>query len=80
MRPVEISDGELLLRRAKMGEARHRLDWQRQIELSIDPAKARHYREEGGAYTGPTCTMCGEYCAIKTYKRAMRAGKKERGD
>jgi phosphomethylpyrimidine synthase len=56
-----------------MAEARHRLDWERQIALSIDPEKARVYRCEGGAYKGPTCTMCGEYCAIKTYKRAMAA-------
>ncbi|HID97755.1 MAG TPA: phosphomethylpyrimidine synthase ThiC [Thermodesulfobacteriaceae bacterium] len=57
----------------KMGEARHRLDWEAQTELSIDPEKARLYREEGGKYHGPTCTMCGEYCAIKTYNRAMEA-------
>ncbi|NDY43338.1 phosphomethylpyrimidine synthase ThiC [Dissulfurirhabdus thermomarina] len=56
----------------RMAEARHRLDWQTQIDLSLDPEKARLYRDEGGAYHGPTCTMCGDYCAIKTYKRAMR--------
>jgi len=63
-----------------MAEARHRLDWKTQIELSIDPEKARLYREEGGKYDGPTCTMCGEYCAIKTYQRAMRKGREARGD
>ncbi|MDL1958919.1 MAG: phosphomethylpyrimidine synthase ThiC [Deltaproteobacteria bacterium] len=63
-----------------MAEARHRLDWKTQIELSIDPEKARLYREEGGEYHGPTCTMCGEYCAIRTYKRAMRKGQEARGD
>ncbi len=56
----------------RMAEARHKLDWKTQIDLSIDPAKARLYRDEGGAYHGPTCTMCGEYCAIKTFKRAMK--------
>ena len=55
----------------EMAIARHNLDWQRQIELSIDPVKARLYWEEGGAYKGPTCTICGEYCAIKTFKRTM---------
>jgi phosphomethylpyrimidine synthase len=55
-----------------MARARHRLDWKKQIELSIDPAKARLYRDEAGQYHGPTCTMCGEYCAIKTFKRAMK--------
>ncbi len=56
----------------QMAIARHRLDWKTQIDLSIDPEKARRYRDEGGAYHGPTCTMCGEYCAIKTYRRAMK--------
>jgi len=60
-----------------MAEARQRLDWKAQIDLSIDPQKARLYREEGGKYRGSTCTMCGEYCAIKTYQRAMRKGRGE---
>jgi phosphomethylpyrimidine synthase len=55
-----------------MARARHKLDWKKQIELSIDPAKAKLYRDEAGQYHGPTCTMCGEYCAIKTFKRAMK--------
>ncbi len=55
----------------EMARARHKLDWKRQIELSLDPEKARLYREEAG-YKGSACTMCGEYCAIKTYKRAMK--------
>ncbi len=60
----------------QMAIARHKLDWQKQIELSIDPQKARRYRDEGGvSEEGPTCTMCGEYCAIKTYQRAMAADK-----
>jgi phosphomethylpyrimidine synthase len=62
-----------------MAEARQRLDWKAQIDLSIDPQKARLYREEGGEYQGSTCTMCGEYCAIKTYQRAMKKGRREAG-
>jgi phosphomethylpyrimidine synthase len=64
----------------EMARARQNLDWQRQIELSIDPVKARLYWEEGGSYKGPTCTMCGEYCAIKTFKRAIARCDKKRGD
>ena len=63
-----------------MAKARHRLDWKTQIDLSIDPEKARVYRSEGGAYNGPTCTMCGEYCAIKTYKRAWGVGPRSKGE
>ncbi len=56
----------------QMAIARHSLDWETQTRLSIDPEKARRFRDEGGTYHGKTCTMCGEYCAIKTYRRAMK--------
>jgi len=54
----------------EMARRRNRLDWKGQIELSIDPDKARRYREEGNTYTGDACSMCGSYCAIKVYKQA----------
>jgi len=53
-----------------MAERRNRLDWKGQIELSLDPEKARRYREEGSSYKGDACSMCGSYCAIKVYKQA----------
>lgn len=59
----------------RMARSRSNLDWESQISLSLDPEKAKAYREEGGAYHGPTCTMCGEYCAIKIYKRAFKRKK-----
>ncbi len=55
-----------------MAKCRNSLDWKGQIELSIDPEKARRFREEGGTYKGDACSMCGSYCAIKVYKRATR--------
>ena len=56
-----------------MAEARNRLDWKAQIELSIDPERARNLR--GGSM--PTvdeaaCTMCADLCAIKTSQKAIR--------
>ncbi len=42
--------------------ARKSLDWDRQIELSIDPEKAAKMRKERSG-EGP-CTMCGEYCVF----------------
>ncbi len=48
-----------------MAKARKAFDWERQIELSIDPEKARRYHEEGKSGEKNACTMCGEYCAIK---------------
>lgn len=56
----------------EMAKARARLDWEKQIELSIDPEKARKYRLEGGISRSKACTMCGEYCAIKIYEHAYK--------
>ncbi len=52
----------------EMAKARKAFDWKRQIELSIDPEKARRYHEEGKSHTEDVCTMCGEFCAIKRVK------------
>jgi phosphomethylpyrimidine synthase len=49
----------------EMSKARKKFDWQRQIELSIDPEKARRYHQEGRSAKEDVCTMCGEFCAIK---------------
>lgn len=54
-----------------MAKARNRLDWKGQIELSLDSDKALRYREEGNSYKGDACSMCGSYCAIKVYKKAV---------
>jgi phosphomethylpyrimidine synthase len=48
-----------------MSKARKVFDWEKQIELSIDPEKARRYHEEGKSLEKDVCTMCGEFCAIK---------------
>ncbi|MCS7199902.1 MAG: phosphomethylpyrimidine synthase ThiC [Caldimicrobium sp.] len=56
----------------EMAKARAQLDWERQIELAIDPEKARKYRLEGGVSRSKACTMCGEYCAIKIYEHAHK--------
>lgn len=53
-----------------MAQCRNNLDWKGQIELSLDPEKARRFRDEGGTYKGDACSMCGSYCAIKVYKKA----------
>lgn len=53
-----------------MAKCRNALDWKGQIDLSLDPEKARRFRDEGGTYKGDACSMCGSYCAIKVYKRA----------
>jgi len=49
----------------EIARARKALDWERQIELSIDPHKARQYRQESRPLLDEVCTMCGKFCAIK---------------
>ncbi len=58
-----------------MADCRNKLDWKGQIDLSLDPEKARRFREDGGTYKGDACSMCGSYCAIKVYQKAVREKK-----
>jgi len=55
----------------RMSKARGELDWKTQIELSIDPKKARSYRESRRPKISDVCTMCGKYCAIKLVKEYL---------
>jgi len=50
----------------KISQARRALDWETQIELSINPEKARRYRELSQAREDQ-CTMCGRFCAMKVF-------------
>ena len=59
-----------------MSKARRDFDWEKQIELSIDPEKARRYHDEGKSKEDEVCTMCGEFCAIKRVKDFFEIPKK----
>ncbi len=49
-----------------MAKARKDLDWEKQFELAIDPAKARERRSSNkAADEHGACTMCGDLCAVK---------------
>lgn len=54
-----------------MAKARAQLDWEEQIRLSIDPIKAARYRKERPPQEASTCTMCGEFCAVKRIKNHL---------
>jgi phosphomethylpyrimidine synthase len=56
----------------EMSEARKRRDWKKQIELSVDPDKARHYRLSSRPHLLDVCTMCGKYCSIKLMERCLQ--------
>ncbi len=49
----------------EMSRARKKFDWEKQIELSVDPEKARRYHDEGKSAGEDVCSMCGEFCAMK---------------
>jgi len=51
----------------KMSKARAALDWEGQIELSMDPELARARRKAAMPNESDVCTMCGELCAVKVY-------------
>ena len=54
-----------------MSEARRQLDWERMINLAIDPEKARRYRLSSKPDEEDTCTMCGKMCAVRQMNRIV---------
>lgn len=54
-----------------MSKARRELDWEKTFELSIDPEKARRYRSEAAPEKEDTCSMCGNFCAVKNMNRIL---------
>jgi phosphomethylpyrimidine synthase len=56
----------------KMSRARRALDWDTQIKLSVNPEKARAFREMSQA-KDDQCTMCGRFCALKIFDDQFEA-------
>jgi phosphomethylpyrimidine synthase len=55
-----------------MAKRRKALDWNGQIALSLDPEKVKRYRAEVPPTESNVCSMCGEFCAIKTVEEALK--------
>jgi len=55
----------------RMARARKSLNWQDQIQLSVDPQRARKLRESSIPKESDVCTMCGELCAIKKVSKLL---------
>lgn len=55
----------------RMSTARKQLDWEAMFELSMDPEKARSYRASSKPEKEDTCSMCGNFCAVKNMNRIM---------
>ena len=54
-----------------MDNARKVLDWDAQFDVAIDPEKARRYRQEAKPEKEDTCSMCGNFCAVKNTNRIL---------
>ncbi len=49
----------------RMARMRRDLNWEEQINLSLDPEKAKRMRKESPPSEDDVCTMCASLCAIK---------------
>lgn len=58
-------------RDADISRARARRDWKSQFALAIDPVKPKEYRRSSKPGTKDVCTMCGEYCSMKTTEKCL---------
>ena len=56
----------------QMSEARANLDWEKMFQLSLDPEKARRYREESQPEHADSCTMCGKMCSMRNMKKILQ--------
>lgn len=55
----------------EMSAARKKLDWEAMFGLAIDPEKAREYRASSRPEKEDTCSMCGNFCAVRNMNRIL---------
>ena len=55
----------------EMSAARKKLDWEAMFDLAIDPEKAREYRASSRPEKEDTCSMCGNFCAVRNMNRIL---------
>jgi phosphomethylpyrimidine synthase len=60
----------------KLSRARSKLDWATQAKLALDPELVRKRRRQLPAKDKDVCSMCGEYCAMKTFNRVAKPKRK----
>lgn len=56
----------------EFSKMRKNLDWEGQISNALDPEKARRMRSESVPVDSDVCTMCGEFCAIRTVRDYLK--------
>lgn len=62
-----------LARDIEMSRARAKRDWKKQFEIAIDKSRPEEFRKESSPNQKDVCTMCGEYCSIKTAEKCLRS-------
>ncbi|MDO4271061.1 MAG: phosphomethylpyrimidine synthase ThiC [Eubacteriales bacterium] len=60
-----------------MAEARHKLDWDAQFALALDPEKAERFYNQVPPTERHTCSMCGKMCAVRTTNLILEGKKVE---
>ena len=55
----------------RMAKARKALDWEAMFKEAIDPEKARRYRAQAAPEAEDTCSMCGNFCAVKNMNNIL---------
>lgn len=70
---ADIAKGrpDAIERDRRMAECRKRLDWNGQIALSFNPDRVREWRAEIPPTEQEVCSMCGEFCAIRTVEKVL---------
>ncbi len=56
----------------EVSRARYALDWNKMLKLLIDPVKAKGIFMRKHSRSSLTCTMCGEFCAMKRTQKIFR--------
>ncbi len=64
--------GSAINRDLAVSRARYALDWDKMINLLIDPLKAKKIFMRKHSRSSLTCTMCGEFCAMKRTREIFR--------
>lgn len=60
-----------------MADARHKLDWNAQFSLALDPEKAERFYNQVPPTERHTCSMCGKMCAVRTTNLILEGKKVE---
>ena len=55
----------------QMSEARKNLDWNKMFDIAIDKEKPTRYRDSSKPEKEDTCSMCGNFCAMKNTNKIL---------